>query len=238
MCFLTKPTNLVEYSVWGDRTKEVAAHVQIGTRVLGRAETEAGPGGEGTLLAIVPIPGTDTSLAIVGYPVPALAPTASSALAVTIPGFPGLPGQSGPDHPGSPQQAGGVPLATASPGPALAGTPLANTALDDPAPAAPALASALPPGLRLDHEQRRVWVDGAEIPLTFQEFELLAFLRAHPATVFSRADLVREVWQRDFAADSRTVDVHVSRLRHKLGPAYGRCLVTEYRVGYQFRPAS
>jgi DNA-binding response OmpR family regulator len=43
------------------------------------------------------------------------------------------------------------------------------------------------------------------------------------------------VWQREFAADSRTVDVHVSRLRHKLGPVYGRYLVTEYRVGYQFR---
>ena len=81
-------------------------------------------------------------------------------------------------------------------------------------------------------------MDGAEVTLTFQEFELLAFLAAHPATVFSRADLVREVWQRDFAADSRTVDVHVSRLRHKLGPSYGRCLVTEYRVGYQFRPVT
>ena len=44
------------------------------------------------------------------------------------------------------------------------------------------------------------------------------------------------MWQRDFTADSRTVDVHVSRLRRKLGPDYGRCLVTEYRVGYQFRP--
>ena len=53
--------------------------------------------------------------------------------------------------------------------------------------------------------------------------------------MFTRADLVREAWQRDFAADSRTVDVHVSRLRHKLGP-YGRCLVTEYRVGYRYRP--
>jgi DNA-binding response OmpR family regulator len=81
-----------------------------------------------------------------------------------------------------------------------------------------------------------VWADGREIALTFQEFELLAFLSAHPATVFSRADLVQRVWQRRFQEDSRTVDVHVSRLRHKLGPAYGRCLVTEYRVGYMFRP--
>ena len=60
---------------------------------------------------------------------------------------------------------------------------------------------------------------------------------AHPDTVFTRAELVREVWQQEFAAASRTVDVHVSRLRRKLGRSYGQCLVTEYRVGYQFRPA-
>jgi DNA-binding response OmpR family regulator len=91
--------------------------------------------------------------------------------------------------------------------------------------------------------QRRVWTDGTEIALTFQEFELLAFLSAHPATVFSRADLVDRVWQpetaperRNVGRDSRTVDVHVSRLRRKLGPVYGQCLVTEHRAGYQFRP--
>ena len=109
----------------------------------------------------------------------------------------------------------------------------------DSVPAGPVLAAQSDgghAGLLLDHEQRRVWADGAEVALTFQEFELLAFLAAHPDTVFSRADLVREAWQREFAADSRTVDVHVSRLRHKLGRFYGSCLVTEYRVGYQFRP--
>ncbi len=100
--------------------------------------------------------------------------------------------------------------------------------------------------MRLHHGQRRVWTDGCEIQLTFQEFELLAFLSTHPATVFTRADLVEQVWRRDPAADggdrqaitrdSRTVDVHVSRVRRKLGPRYGQCLVTEYRVGYQFRP--
>ena len=104
-------------------------------------------------------------------------------------------------------------------------------------------ARALPDTLRLDHLQRRVWVDGREIQLTFQEFELLAFLTAHPATVFTRADLVGHVWHRNLGPDgrpvprdSRTVDVHVSRVRRKLGPHYGQCLVTEYRVGYQFRP--
>ncbi len=77
----------------------------------------------------------------------------------------------------------------------------------------------------------------------FREFELLAFLSAHPVTVFTRANLIEQVWHRAIAhdgqaiaRDSRTVDVHVSRLRHKLGPRYGQCLVTEYRVGYQFRP--
>ena len=146
------------------------------------------PGADGTLLAVVPIPGTATSLAIVGYPV-------SNST---------LPRQAheGDDAVG-PQ--------------------------DRPRPSA---------GLYLDHEQRRVWADGHEVSLTYQEFELLAFLSAHPATVFSRADLVAQVWQRDFSADSRTVDVHVSRLRHKLGPQYGGYLVTEYRVGYQFRPAA
>ena len=95
-----------------------------------------------------------------------------------------------------------------------------------------------------------MWTDGHEIELTFREFELLAFLSAHPATVFTRADLIERVWHRAVARDSqaiagdaqavardsRTVDVHVSRVRHKLGPRYGQCLVTEYRVGYQFRP--
>jgi hypothetical protein len=171
--------------------------------MLGRAEAGGGsagepgavrqPGAEGTLLAVVPIPGTGTSLAIVGYPV-----TAQGSLAGA---------------------AGAAPASQVLDSAATAGQPAGER-----------------PGLLLDHDQRRVWVDSAEVTLTFQEFELLAFLAAHPATVFSRADLVREVWQRDFAADSRTVDVHVSRLRHKLGPSYGRCLVTEYRVGYQFRP--
>ncbi|MGH3153460.1 MAG: winged helix-turn-helix domain-containing protein, partial [Streptosporangiaceae bacterium] len=103
-------------------------------------------------------------------------------------------------------------------------------------------------GLVVDHLQRRVWADGAEVELTFQEYEMLAFLSAHPATVFSRAELVERVWsrgpacddpaldRRNVGRDSRTVDVHVSRLRRRLGPVYGQYLVTEYRARYQFRP--
>jgi hypothetical protein len=169
----------------------------------GYAKADARAESVGTLLAVVPIPGTGTSLAIVGYPVPG--PGTGPGLAASVQA--GLvPGGSGP--------VGAVAV-----GPVLAAQPDGGHG-----------------GLLLHHDQRRVWADGAEIALTFQEFELLAFLAAHPDTVFSRADLVREVWQRQFAAGSRTVDVHVSRLRHKLGRYYGQCLVTEYRVGYQFRP--
>ncbi len=174
-----------------------------GTPMPGYAKADAGAESAGTLLAVVPIPGTGTSLAIVGYPV--AGPGTLPGLAASV-------------------QAGLVPAGPVPAGPALAGTVLAAQPHDRRG------------GLVLHHDQRRVWADGAEVALTFQEFELLAFLAAHPDTVFSRADLVRAVWQREFAADSRTVDVHVSRLRHKLGRSYGRCLVTEYRVGYQFRP--
>ena len=159
------------------------------------------PDGDATLLAVVPIPGTGTSVAIVGYVIAAPAPAA--------------PARADP-----PKPAGGA----------------AGRAPRGKRPAAS--------WLRLDHLQRRVWVDGCEIQLTFQEFELLAFLAAHPATVFTRADLVGHVWHRNLGPDgrpvpqdSRTVDVHVSRVRRKLGPHYGQCLVTEYRVGYQFRPS-
>ncbi len=91
--------------------------------------------------------------------------------------------------------------------------------------------------LVVDRARRRVWLEGAEIRLTYQEFELLAFLSANPAQVFSRADLLARVWPDCPPANTRTVDVHVSRLRRKLGPAYGQCLATEYRVGYRFEPA-
>jgi hypothetical protein len=193
-----------------------AGYVTIGTQLLNRsAAQEPGhpwdehvppPGRDGTLLAVVPIPGTQTSLAIVGY-------------AITTSGAP----QTAPE-----------------PGPAAkAAKPAAKAKQAAPQPH---LAADPPAGLLMDHVQRRIWIDGAEIALTFQEFELLAFLSAHPATVFSRADLVKHVWpdmpdRRNVRRDSRTVDVHVSRLRRKLGPVHSLCLVTEHRAGYQFRPA-
>jgi hypothetical protein len=185
--------------------------VQIGTRTLGRAEADAATGpsggaGPGGALGSVRPPGTDGTLL-------AVVPIPGTGTSLAIVGYPVTAPGSTAVAPGT------VPVTRGLDDGGTAGQPAGER-----------------PGLLLDHDQRRVWVDGAEARLTFQEFELLAFLAAHPATVFSRADLVRAVWQRDFAADSRTVDVHVSRLRHKLGPSYGRCVVTEYRVGYQFRP--
>ena len=193
--------------------REVASQVRIRTRPPGRAEAGDGgtmDGASGGERAVRP-PGADgTLLAVVPIP--------GTGTSLAIVGYPvTAPG-------GMAAPLGAAPLARA----------LEDSGLYDQATAGQPAGER--PGLLLDHDQRRLWVDGTEVALTFQEFELLAFLAAHPSTVFSRADLVREVWQRDFAADSRTVDVHVSRLRHKLGPSYGRCLVTEYRVGYQFRP--
>ncbi len=143
-----------------------------------------GPDGsstQGTLLAVVPIPGTDSSLAIVGYTVP------TSAVAR--------------DRAQSLRRSDGA--------------------------------------LMVDHARRCVWLGGQEVQLTYQEFELLAFLSANPSQVFSRADLLERVWgQRETSHHhTRTVDVHVSRLRRKLGPAFGQCLTTEHRVGYRFDPA-
>ena len=128
---------------------------------------------------MVPIPGTDSSLAIVGYTVPAGVAR---------------------DRAQAPRRADG--------------------------------------GLVVDHARRCVWLSGREVQLTYQEFELLAFLSANPAQVFSRADLLERVWgQRENSRHhTRTVDVHVSRLRRKLGPAFGQCLTAEHRVGYRFDP--
>jgi DNA-binding response OmpR family regulator len=94
-------------------------------------------------------------------------------------------------------------------------------------------------GLLLDHANRQVWAGGKPVELTHQEFELLAFLSAHPGALFNRAEIVEQAWRPGntiSAPSSRTVDVHVSRLRRKLGPVYGQCLVTEHRAGYRFRP--
>jgi DNA-binding response OmpR family regulator len=73
--------------------------------------------------------------------------------------------------------------------------------------------------LRLDPTHHRMFVHDGEIDLTATEFDLLAFLMRRPGRVFSREQLLSEVWGYSSAAGSRTVDVHIAQLRAKLGVA-------------------
>ena len=82
-------------------------------------------------------------------------------------------------------------------------------------------------------ETYQVTIHGRALDLTFKEFELLRFLAEHPGHVFSRAKLLQEVWGYDFYGGTRTVDVHVRRLRSKLGPEHEQLIDTVRGVGYR-----
>ncbi|MBD0838394.1 MULTISPECIES: response regulator transcription factor [unclassified Streptomyces] len=90
-------------------------------------------------------------------------------------------------------------------------------------------------GLSVDPAARRAVKQGTELALTIREFDLLTFLVRHPGRVFSREDLMREVWGWDFG-DLSTVTVHVRRLRGKVedDPARPRLIQTVWGVGYRF----
>ncbi|MFJ9114145.1 response regulator transcription factor [Streptomyces sp. NPDC102394] len=93
-------------------------------------------------------------------------------------------------------------------------------------------------GLAVDPSARRALKDGTELALTIREFDLLAFFLRNPGRVFSREDLMREVWGWDFG-DLSTVTVHVRRLRGKVedDPARPRLIQTVWGVGYRFDAA-
>ena len=79
---------------------------------------------------------------------------------------------------------------------------------------------------------------GRLLELTYKEFELLKYLAQHAGRVFTRAQLLQEVWGYDFFGGTRTVDVHVRRLRAKLGTEHEQMIGTVRNVGYKFvRPA-
>ncbi|WP_309049666.1 winged helix-turn-helix domain-containing protein [Streptomyces sp.] len=88
----------------------------------------------------------------------------------------------------------------------------------------------------IDGERRIALVDGRALDLTYLEFELLAHLVAHPHRVHSRDRLVTTVWGYGHVGDGRTVDVHVARLRRKLGAEHRRTIQTVRRVGYKYVP--
>jgi DNA-binding response OmpR family regulator len=92
-------------------------------------------------------------------------------------------------------------------------------------------------GLRVDKSRYAVLLEGQEIDMPPKELELLYFLATHPNRVFSREQLLENVWGYDFYGESRTVDVHIKRIREKLeihGPHATWQIKTVWGVGYKF----
>jgi DNA-binding response OmpR family regulator len=87
--------------------------------------------------------------------------------------------------------------------------------------------------LAIDTDTYRVTASGRSLDLTYKEFELLRFLALHPGRVYTRPALLREVWGYDFYGGTRTVDVHVRRLRSKLGVEHEHLIETVRGVGYR-----
>lgn len=79
-------------------------------------------------------------------------------------------------------------------------------------------------------------LNGEPVNLAYKEFELLKYLVQHPHRVFTRAQLLQEVWGYDYYGGTRTVDVHIRRLRAKLGGEYEHLIGTVRNVGYRFDP--
>jgi DNA-binding response OmpR family regulator len=90
--------------------------------------------------------------------------------------------------------------------------------------------------LVIDEATYSVRLRGRLLDLTYKEFELLKFLAQHPGRVFTRGQLLQEVWGYDYFGGTRTVDVHVRRLRAKLGTDYEVLIGTVRNVGYRFVP--
>ena len=90
--------------------------------------------------------------------------------------------------------------------------------------------------LVIDEATYSVRLRGRILDLTYKEFELLKYLAQHPGRVFTRSQLLQEVWGYDYFGGTRTVDVHVRRLRAKLGTDYEVLIGTVRNVGYRFVP--
>ena len=105
------------------------------------------------------------------------------------------------------------------------------------APAADAPEEIRSGDLAIDEATYSARLRGRVLDLTFKEFELLKFLAQHPGRVFTRAHLLQEVWGYDYFGGTRTVDVHVRRLRAKLGPEHEALIGTVRNVGYRFVPS-
>lgn len=92
-------------------------------------------------------------------------------------------------------------------------------------------------GLTVDLEERTVTADGARIPLTYKEFELLRLFLSRPGVAFTREQLLSNIWGVDYTGETRTVDMHIKTLRQKLGD-YGAMIETVRNVGYRLEAKS
>ena len=91
--------------------------------------------------------------------------------------------------------------------------------------------------LTVNLESFQATVGGMPIDLTYREYGLLSYLMQHPGHTFTRDALLKSVWGHDHDGGARTVDVHVCRLRTKLGPVLAGCLETVRGVGYRWSPS-
>jgi DNA-binding response OmpR family regulator len=90
----------------------------------------------------------------------------------------------------------------------------------------------------IDERTYTAKLKGRVLDLTFKEFELLKYLAQHPGRVFTRSQLLQEIWGYDYFGGTRTVDVHIRRLRSKLGPEFEAIIGTVRNVGYRFTTAN
>ena len=90
--------------------------------------------------------------------------------------------------------------------------------------------------ISLDEKRRSAFKSGEEVVMTMKEFDLILFLMKNPGKVYSRESLLDLVWGYDYLGDTRTVDVHIRRLREKLelDPAQPQHIITKWGVGYYF----
>jgi two-component system alkaline phosphatase synthesis response regulator PhoP len=88
-------------------------------------------------------------------------------------------------------------------------------------------------GIVIDKERYVVYKDGVELSLPKKEFELLALLASQPGRVFTRENILSSVWGNDVIVGDRTIDVHIRKLREKLGDDFFK---TIKGVGYKFEP--
>ncbi|MDA0595974.1 MAG: winged helix-turn-helix domain-containing protein [Chloroflexi bacterium] len=90
--------------------------------------------------------------------------------------------------------------------------------------------------LVIDCDRYEVVLKGRKVDLTYKEYELLKYLASNPGRVFSRESLLRSVWEYDYFGGTRTVDVHIRRLRSKIDDMSNHFIETQWNVGYRFRP--